>query len=208
MRACKMVHRRRNLAAPNSETEEDHHNLVVVAESECETIPEIDSKTVISNEKTRERVVRAREEGTTIHRDDETIRATAVLLRFDLAQNNNHLQTIINEAVARRQVHRQDRNALATIRENPPEEADRRAETGAVLRKRSGPDETRTTTINSSSSSSNNNSKKADSSRVPEEEEEESEEEVEEQEEVVEVVPPHRRRVAAEVVEEIASEID
>jgi len=177
MRACKMVRRRRNLAAPNSETEEDHHNLVVVAESECETIPEIDSKTVISNEKTRERVVRAREEGTTIHRDDETIRATAVLLRFDLAQNNNHLQTIINEAVACRPVHRQDPNALATIRENPPEEADRRAETGAVLRKRSGPDETRTTTITSSSSNNNNNnnnnSKKADSSRVPEEEEEE-----------------------------------
>ena len=206
-----MVRRRRNLAAPNSETEEDHHNLVVVAESECETIPEIDSKTVISNEKTRERVVRAREEGTTIHRDDETIRATAVLLRFDLAQNNNHLQTIINEAVACRQVHRQDPNALATIRENPPEEADRRAETGAVHRKRSDPDETRTTTITSSSSSSsnnnNNNSQKADSSRVPEEEEE-SEEEVEEREEEVEVVPLHRRRVAAEVVEEIASEID
>ena len=206
-----MVRRRRNLAAPNSETEEDHHNLVVVAESECETIPEIDSKTVISNEKTRERVVRAREEVTTIHRDDETIRATAVLLRFDLAQNNNHLQTIINEAVACRPVHRQDPNALATIRENPPEEADRRAETGAVHRKRSDPDETRTTTITSSSSSSsnnNNNSQKADSSRVPEEEEEESEEEVEEREEEVEVVPPHRRRVAAEVVEEIASEID
>jgi hypothetical protein len=206
-----MVRRRRNLAAPNSETEEDHHNLVVVAESECETIPEIDSKTVISNEKTRERVVRAREEGTTIHRDDETIRATAVLLRFDLAQNNNHLQTIINEAVACRPVRRQDPNALATIRENPPEEADRRAETGAVHRKRSDPDETRTTTITSSSSSSsnnnNNNNQKADSSRVPEEEEE-SEEEVEEREEEVEVVPLHRRRVAAEVVEEIASEID
>jgi len=204
-----MVRRRRNLAAPNSETEEDHHNLVVVAESECETIPEIDSKTVISNEKTRERVVRAREEDTTIHRDDETIRATAVLLRFDLAQNNNHLRTTINEAVACRPVHRQDPNALATIRETPPEEADRRAETGAVHRKRSGPDETRTTTITSSSSSSNNNnnSQKADSSRVPEEEEE-SEEEVEEREEEVEVVPLHRRRVAAEVVEEIASEID
>jgi hypothetical protein len=203
-----MFRRRRNLAAPNSETEEDHHNLVVVAESECETIPEIDSKTVISNEKTRERVVRAREEGTTIHRDDETIRATAVLLRFDLAQNNNHLQTIINEAVACRPVHRQDPNALATIRENPPEEADRRAETGAVHRRRSGPDETRTTTM-TFSSKNNNNSKMADSSRVPEEEEEEeSEEEVEEQGEEVEVVPRHRRRVAAEVVEEIASEID
>ena len=207
-----MVRRRRNLAAPNSETEEDHHNLVVVAESECETIPEIDSKTVISNEKTRERVVRDRAKDTTIHRDDETIRATVVLLRFDLAQNNNHLQTTINEAVACRPVHRQDPNALATIRENPPEEADRRAETGAVHRKRSGPDETRTTTITSSSSSSNNNnnnnSQKADSSRVPEEEEEESEEEVEEREEEVEVVPLHRSRVAAEVVEEIASEID
>ena len=181
-------------------TEEDRQSLVV--ESACEKTPEIDSKTLF-NETTREKVVRAREEGTTIHREEVT-RATAVLLRSDSARSNNHpvhLSTISKEVAACRPVLLRDPNVLATIRENP-EEADRRAEMGVDRRRRNVPDETKITTPRSIKT--DNKVVVVDSSKVFEEEEEE-EEEVEEEEVARRRLQPPKE-AAKEVV--VASEID
>ena len=176
-------------------TEEDRQSLVV--ESACEKTPEIDSKTLF-NETTREKVVRAREEGTTIHQEEVT-RATAVLLRSDSARSNNHpvhLSTISKEVAACRPVLLRDPNVLATIRENP-EEADRRAETEVDRRRRNAPDETKITTPRSIKT--DNKVVVVDSSKVFEEEEEEEEEVARRR-----LQPP--KEAAKEVV--VASEID